>query len=161
MPRVARHAGTVASCTWDYAGQMQMLNTFWHAALALDPAAPDEASALAYTDPDSLRELWQRSAIRNRPLMGGPREDLEAADAHPGTSTKSAASCCPAAMNSRAGHERIEHVPPGLAEDVARARSVAERWAGRGIGRSAGRAPASGRRAGPCPVTRTTRMFRV
>jgi len=65
MRRVARPGGTVASCTWDYAGQMQMLNTFWRAALALDPAAPDEARALPYTDPESLRELWSRSGLRD------------------------------------------------------------------------------------------------
>jgi ubiquinone/menaquinone biosynthesis C-methylase UbiE len=70
MRRVARPGATVASCTWDYAGQMQMLNTFWDAALALDPAAPDEARALAYTDPDSLRELWQQSGMRDIEAAG-------------------------------------------------------------------------------------------
>ena len=70
MRRVARPGGTVASCTWDYAGQMQLLNTFWHAALALDPAAPDEARTLAYTDPDSLRELWQRSGMSDIETAG-------------------------------------------------------------------------------------------
>jgi SAM-dependent methyltransferase len=63
MRRVARPGGIVASCTWDLTGQMQMLNTFWRAALTLDPAAPDEALVLAYTDPDSLRELWQRGGL--------------------------------------------------------------------------------------------------
>jgi ubiquinone/menaquinone biosynthesis C-methylase UbiE len=70
MRRVARPGGTVASCTWDYGGQMQMLNTFWDAALALDPAAPDEARALAYTDPDSLRELWQRTGMSDIEAAG-------------------------------------------------------------------------------------------
>jgi ubiquinone/menaquinone biosynthesis C-methylase UbiE len=70
MRRVARPGGTVASCTWDYGGQMQMLDTFWQAALALDPAAPDEARALAFTDPDSLRELWQRSGMRDIGTVG-------------------------------------------------------------------------------------------
>jgi SAM-dependent methyltransferase len=70
MLRVARPGGTVASCTWDYAGEMQMLNTFWRASLALDPAAPDEARALAYTDPDSLRELWHRSGLRDIQTAG-------------------------------------------------------------------------------------------
>ncbi len=70
MRRVARRGGTVAACTWDYGGQMQMLDTFWQAALVLDPAAPDEARALAYTDPDSLRELWQRGGMRDIETAG-------------------------------------------------------------------------------------------
>jgi hypothetical protein len=70
MMRVARPGGTVAACTWDYAGEMQMLNTFWRAALALDPAAPDEARALAYTDPDSLRDLWHRRELRDIQTAG-------------------------------------------------------------------------------------------
>ncbi len=70
MRRVARSGGTVASCTWDYGGQMQMLTTFWAAALALDPAAPDEARALSYTDPESLWELWQRSGMRDTETAG-------------------------------------------------------------------------------------------
>jgi ubiquinone/menaquinone biosynthesis C-methylase UbiE len=48
MRRVARVGGIVASCTWDYTGDMQMLRTFWDAALALDPAAPDEARTMKY-----------------------------------------------------------------------------------------------------------------
>ena len=50
--------GVVAACTWDYGGEMQMLRTFWDAALALDSAAPDEARVMSYTDPGSLQELW-------------------------------------------------------------------------------------------------------
>jgi ubiquinone/menaquinone biosynthesis C-methylase UbiE len=65
MRRVARPGGTIASCTWDLTGQMQMLDAFWRAALVLDPDAPDEASLLAYTDPDSLQELWQRGGLRD------------------------------------------------------------------------------------------------
>ncbi len=40
-----------------------MLRTFWDAALALDPAVPDEARVLRYTDADSLRELWRRAGL--------------------------------------------------------------------------------------------------
>lgn len=65
MRRVARYGGTVAACTWDYTGQMQMLTTFWRAARALDSAAPDEASVLPYIDPGSLRELWERGDLRD------------------------------------------------------------------------------------------------
>jgi len=64
MCRIAREGGVIAACTWDYGGEMQMLRTFWDAALALNPAAPDEARVLGYTDPSSLRELWRRAGMR-------------------------------------------------------------------------------------------------
>lgn len=65
MRRVVRTGGTVASATWDYAGEMQMLRTFWDAALAIDPAAPDEARVMDYSDPESLRGLWLRAGLRD------------------------------------------------------------------------------------------------
>jgi hypothetical protein len=43
---------------------MQMLKTFWDAALELDPAAPDEARVMEYVDPGSLRDLWLRTGLR-------------------------------------------------------------------------------------------------
>jgi ubiquinone/menaquinone biosynthesis C-methylase UbiE len=64
MRRVVRENGVIAACTWDYGGEMQMLRTFWEAALALDPAAPDEARVMGYTDPRSLRKLWLRASMR-------------------------------------------------------------------------------------------------
>ena len=63
MRRVAVPGGTIAACTWDYAGQMQMLTTFWNAAAAIDPDAPDEERTMPYIDPDSLRGLWHRAAL--------------------------------------------------------------------------------------------------
>jgi ubiquinone/menaquinone biosynthesis C-methylase UbiE len=63
MRRVVRAGGLLAACTWDYGGEMDMLRTFWDAALALDPAAPDEARVMSYTDPESLRELWLQSGL--------------------------------------------------------------------------------------------------
>jgi SAM-dependent methyltransferase len=39
MRRVARRGGIVAACSWDFAGGMTLLRTFWDAAIALDPAA--------------------------------------------------------------------------------------------------------------------------
>jgi hypothetical protein len=64
MRCVARVGGVLASCTWDLGGEMQMLRTFWDAALALDPAAPDEARVMGFTDPDSLRALWLGADLR-------------------------------------------------------------------------------------------------
>jgi hypothetical protein len=63
MRRVIRPGGTVAACTWDYSGGMTMLRTFWDAALALDPAAPDEAGTMHFNDPNKLRELWLRVGL--------------------------------------------------------------------------------------------------
>jgi SAM-dependent methyltransferase len=63
MRRVVRPGGTVASCTWDYAGGMTMLRTFWDAALALDPDTPDEARTMRYHDSNDLRELWLRAGL--------------------------------------------------------------------------------------------------
>jgi ubiquinone/menaquinone biosynthesis C-methylase UbiE len=63
MRRVATAGGTLAACTWDYRGEMQMLRTFWDAALALDADAPDEARTMTYIDPDSLRGLWTRAGL--------------------------------------------------------------------------------------------------
>lgn len=58
MRRVAREGGVVAACTWDYAGEMEMLTTFWDAALALDPAAPAEGRRMRFCTPDELHRLW-------------------------------------------------------------------------------------------------------
>lgn len=63
MRRVARRGGVVASCTWDYGNGMRMLRTFWDAALALDPEAPDEGRVMPFQDPDSLAELWTRVGL--------------------------------------------------------------------------------------------------
>ena len=45
MARVTRPGGVVASCVWDYAGEMTLLRAFWDAAREVDPdrgAAADE-----------------------------------------------------------------------------------------------------------------------
>lgn len=39
MKRLTRAGGIVAAYVWDYSGQMDLLNTFWDAATALEPAA--------------------------------------------------------------------------------------------------------------------------
>jgi SAM-dependent methyltransferase len=63
MRRVVHPGGTVASCTWDYAGEMTMLRTFWDAARSLGSEAPDEGRTMLYNDPDALRELWLRVGL--------------------------------------------------------------------------------------------------
>jgi SAM-dependent methyltransferase len=64
MRRVVRPGGTVGSCTWDYSDGMTMLRTFWEAALALDPDAPDEARTMAFQRPADLRDLWLRVGLK-------------------------------------------------------------------------------------------------
>ena len=48
LRRVLRPGGVAAACVWDFAEGMQMLRLFWDAALAVDPAAPDEARTLRF-----------------------------------------------------------------------------------------------------------------
>ncbi|MFI5956174.1 class I SAM-dependent methyltransferase [Cryptosporangium sp. NPDC051539] len=48
LRRVVRPGGVVAASAWDFAEGMQMLRVFWDAALAIDPAAPDEAQTLRF-----------------------------------------------------------------------------------------------------------------
>ena len=61
MARVARR--TVASCVWDYAGEMQMLRVFWDAALELHPDAPDEGKTMRWCTRGELAELWQAAGL--------------------------------------------------------------------------------------------------
>jgi SAM-dependent methyltransferase len=48
MRRVLRPGGVAAACVWDFADGMQMLRSFWDAALAVDPDAPDEARTMRF-----------------------------------------------------------------------------------------------------------------
>jgi len=63
MGRVARR--TVASCVWDYAGEMWMLRHFWDGALDVDPDAPDEGRTMAHCSPDGLAALWRTAGLRD------------------------------------------------------------------------------------------------
>jgi SAM-dependent methyltransferase len=65
MRRVARPGGTVAAYVWDYAGQMQMLRSFWDAAVALDPAARDldEGRRFPICQPEALRSLFETAGL--------------------------------------------------------------------------------------------------
>jgi ubiquinone/menaquinone biosynthesis C-methylase UbiE len=75
MCRVTAPGGIVASCTWDYAGGMRMLRTFWDAAAELDPRAPDE-SRMRYTSEEELESLWERGGLDD--VVTGPL-DVEVA----------------------------------------------------------------------------------
>ena len=62
MRRVVVPGGILASCTWDYAGGMRMLRTFWDAARELDPKAPDELH-MRYRSEEELATLWSRAGL--------------------------------------------------------------------------------------------------
>jgi SAM-dependent methyltransferase len=62
MRRVA--CRTVASCVWDYAGEMRMLRVFWDAAHEVDPDAPDEGRMMRWCSPEELEMLWTDAGLR-------------------------------------------------------------------------------------------------
>jgi SAM-dependent methyltransferase len=67
MARVTRSGGLVASCVWDYAGEMTLLRAFWDAAREVDPvraAAADEGVVMRWCGQDELGELWQATGLR-------------------------------------------------------------------------------------------------
>ncbi len=57
MTRVVRAGGVIAGCVWDFAEGMEMLRSFWDAALAVDLEAPDEARTLRFGRQGELAEL--------------------------------------------------------------------------------------------------------
>ncbi len=67
MARVTRAGGVVASCVWDYAGEMTLLRAFWDAAREVDPerAAPaDEGVVMRWCAEGELAELWRAAGLR-------------------------------------------------------------------------------------------------
>jgi SAM-dependent methyltransferase len=75
MARVTRSGGVVASCVWDYAGEMTLLRAFWDAAHEVDPeraAAADEGVVMPWCRDGELAELWRDaglSDVRSEPLI--------------------------------------------------------------------------------------------
>lgn len=66
MARVTRPGGIVASCVWDYAGEMRLLRTFWDAAREISPeraAAADEGVVMPWCGDGELAELWQAADL--------------------------------------------------------------------------------------------------
>jgi SAM-dependent methyltransferase len=67
MVRVTRPGGVVASCVWDYAGEMTLLRAFWDAAHEVDPeraAAADEGLVMRWCGEGELAELWRTAGLR-------------------------------------------------------------------------------------------------
>jgi SAM-dependent methyltransferase len=67
MRRVGRAGATIAGYVWDLAGRMDIIRTFWDAAVALDPAAAeaDEGARFPLCAPDPLREAFEGAGLRD------------------------------------------------------------------------------------------------
>jgi SAM-dependent methyltransferase len=68
MARVARTGGVVASCAWDYAGEMTLLRAFWDAAREVEPergAAADEGVVMRWCSQHELEGLWRSAGLEN------------------------------------------------------------------------------------------------
>jgi SAM-dependent methyltransferase len=66
LARVTTPGGTVASCVWDYAGEMTLLRAFWDAAREIDPergAAADEAVVMRWCAASELATLWEAAGL--------------------------------------------------------------------------------------------------
>lgn len=65
MARVTRPRGQVAAYVWDYGGGMQMLRSFWDAAIAVTPAAAalDEAERFPLCQPESLKAVFRAAGL--------------------------------------------------------------------------------------------------
>lgn len=72
MCRVTSEDGLVAACVWDYGGGMTMMNRFWEAAVALDPAAASSHEAgMRFAHAGELGDAWRAAGlekIREEPL---------------------------------------------------------------------------------------------
>jgi SAM-dependent methyltransferase len=66
MIRVTHPGGVVAAAVWDYGDEMQMLRTFWDAAVGLDPdAAPHDERHMPLSARGELAELWRTHGLRD------------------------------------------------------------------------------------------------
>jgi SAM-dependent methyltransferase len=68
LARVTRPGGVVASCVWDYAGEMTLLRTFWDAAREVEPergARADERTVMRWCSEGELAKLWNDAGLRD------------------------------------------------------------------------------------------------
>jgi ubiquinone/menaquinone biosynthesis C-methylase UbiE len=66
MARVTQTGGVVASCVWDYAGEMTLLRAFWDAAHEVAPeraAVADEGKVMRWGGEGELAELWREAGL--------------------------------------------------------------------------------------------------
>jgi ubiquinone/menaquinone biosynthesis C-methylase UbiE len=66
MARAVKDGGVVAVYVWDYGDRMQLMRYFWDAAIELDPAVADldESPRFPICNPDALRELFQKTGLK-------------------------------------------------------------------------------------------------
>jgi SAM-dependent methyltransferase len=67
MAGAVRPGGCVAAYVWDYAGKMELIRTFWDAAVSLDPraAALDEGRCFPLCQPAALASLFGEVGLRD------------------------------------------------------------------------------------------------
>jgi SAM-dependent methyltransferase len=67
MVRAAKPGGTVGAYVWDYAGEMQLVRSFWQAAIALDPAAAahDQGRQFPICQPEPLTRLFRHAGLQD------------------------------------------------------------------------------------------------
>jgi SAM-dependent methyltransferase len=66
MIRVTHPGGVVAAAVWDYGDEMQMLRTFWDAAVAVDPdAAPRDERHMPLSTRGALADLWRTHGLQD------------------------------------------------------------------------------------------------
>ena len=66
MRRVTRPGGVVAACVWDYGGGMTLLQSFWDAAISLDPAAAARHEAtMPLCREGELGRLWRETGLED------------------------------------------------------------------------------------------------
>ena len=73
MVRVSVKSGTIAAYVWDYAGKMELMRSFWDAAVKLDPGAAklDEGVRFPLCRPGALETLFTSAAfqhVESRPI---------------------------------------------------------------------------------------------
>jgi SAM-dependent methyltransferase len=67
LARVTAPGAIVASCVWDYAGEMTLLRAFWDAAREVEPergAAADEGVVMRWCGDGELATLWEAAGLR-------------------------------------------------------------------------------------------------
>jgi ubiquinone/menaquinone biosynthesis C-methylase UbiE len=68
MARVARPGGMIASCVWDYAGEMTVMRAFWDSAREVEPgrgAAADEGRTMRWCGEGELADLWSAVGLQD------------------------------------------------------------------------------------------------
>jgi ubiquinone/menaquinone biosynthesis C-methylase UbiE len=68
MARVTRPGGVVASCVWDYKGEMTLIRTFWDAAREVEPhraRLADEGAVMRWSSREELADLWTAAGLRD------------------------------------------------------------------------------------------------